>query len=375
MAMASDVKANKQKLNNANKNIKNVQEKIKDSKEEKKAVKSELEILDQQLQEANSKLESTKVELASTNQTLEKAKKELSQAEEAMEEQNISLNERIRVMYKNGNVGYLEVLLEANSFSDFISRMDMIKTIMDYDFELLNSLEEKKDEIENKKEKIEKEQQRIITLKNQLESKSKQVKSLQVSRQNYIGKMDNEIAAYEKEMKTLEQDAAQATRIIQEAARKAAEAAKKNNTAGPGVTGSSGPYTGGALLWPVPGYTRISSPFAMRWHPISGNWKMHTGIDIPAPTGTPLIAPADGTVIFARNVDRGGYGKYLIVDLGGGISILAGHNSTVLVSVGQSVKKGQTIAKIGSTGFSTGPHSHFEVRKNGNPTNPIPYVR
>lgn len=364
VAMASDVKKSKEKLDNANKNIKNVQEKIKDSKEEKKEAKNELEELDKKLQEANRKLESTKAELSKTNQSLDKAKEELSEAEEEMEEQNITLNERIRVMYKNGNIGYLEVLLEANSFSDLITRFDMIKTIMEYDFELLNSLEEKRDEIEDKKEEIEKEQQRILTLKNQLESKASQVKTLQVSRQNYISKMDSEIAAYEKEMKDLERDAAEAKRIIQAAA---AAAAKKNGNS------NSGPYTGGALRWPVPGHTRISSPYGMRLHPISKVRKMHTGIDIPAPTGTAFIAPADGVVTYAGYL--GGYGNTVIVDLGGGLSILGAHNSSLSVSVGQSVKKGQTIAKIGSTGNSTGPHSHFEVRKNGNYTNPIPYVR
>lgn len=362
MAMASDVKKSKEILNNTNKGIKNVQEKIKDSKEEKKEAKNELEELDKKLQEANSKLESTKAELATTNQSLEKAKEELSEAEEAMEEQNVSLNERIRVMYKNGNIGYLEVLLEANSFSDLITRFDMIKTIMEYDFELLNSLEEKRDEIEGKKEEIEKEQQRILTLKNQLESKANQVKNLQVSRQNYISKMDSEIAAYEKEMKQLEKDSAEAKRIIQAAM----AAAAKNN-------GSSGPYTGGALRWPVPGHTRISSPYGMRIHPISRIRKMHTGIDIPAPTGTSFIAPADGVVTYAGYM--GGYGKVVIVDLGGGLSILGAHNSSLLVSSLESVKKGQTIAKVGSTGNSTGPHSHFEVRKSGNHTNPIPYVK
>jgi len=365
MAMASDVKKSEEKLNNANKGIKNVQEKIKDSKEEKKEAKNELEELDKKLQEANSKLESTKAELNKTNQSLEKAKEELSEAEKAMEEQNVSLHERIRVMYKNGNIGYLEVLLEANSFSELITRFEMIKTIMEYDFELLNSLEEKRDEIEDKKEEIEKEQQRILTLKNQLESKASQVKTLQVSRQNYISKMDSEIAAYEKEMKDLERDAAEAKRIIQAAQ----AAAAKNN----GSSGSSGPYTGGALRWPVPGHTRISSPYGMRIHPISRVRKMHTGIDIPAPTGTPFIAPADGVVTYSDYL--GGYGKVVIVDLGGGLSILGAHNSSLLVNVGQSVQKGQTIAKIGSTGNSTGPHSHFEVRKNGNHTNPISYVK
>ena len=130
---------------------------------------------------------------------------------------------------QNGNIGYLEVLLEAESFSDFISRIEMIKTIMEYDYELLNTLEEKKREVEDKKLEIEKEQERILTLKNKLERKAKEVKSLQVSRENKIRKIDNEIVAL-KEMKHLEEDAAKVKKIIQAAIIK--------------QFGGSGPYTG-----------------------------------------------------------------------------------------------------------------------------------
>ena len=135
-------------------NLKSVQGKIKESKEEKQETKKELEKIEQQLEEANNNLEKIKTDLDSTNRALDKAKDELAKAEEAMENQNMTLSERIRVMYKNGNIGYLEVLLEAESFSDFISRIEMIKTIMEYDYELLNTLEEKKREVEDKKLKL-----------------------------------------------------------------------------------------------------------------------------------------------------------------------------------------------------------------------------
>ncbi|HHT51513.1 MAG TPA: peptidoglycan DD-metalloendopeptidase family protein [Eubacteriaceae bacterium] len=359
IAMA-DINKEQDKLNNLNKNIKSVQGKIKESKEEKQETKKELEKIEQQLEEANNNLEKIKTDLDSTNRALDKAKDELAKAEEAMENQNMTLSERIRVMYKNGNIGYLEVLLEAESFSDFISRIEMIKTIMEYDYELLNTLEEKKREVEDKKLEIEKEQERILTLKNKLERKAKEVKSLQVSRENKIRKIDNEIAAFEKEMKHLEEDAAKVKKIIQ-------AAANKNNS------GGSGPYTGGQLLWPVPGHTRITSPYGMRLHPIQHVYKMHTGIDIGAGRGTPVVASADGVVTYAGYL--GGYGYTVIIDIGGGLSTLSAHHSSLKVSAGQSVKRGQTVALVGSTGASTGPHLHFEVRKNGNHTNPIPYLK
>lgn len=125
--------------------------------------------------------------------------------------------------------------------------------------------------------------------------------------------------------------------------------------------------------WPVPGYSRISSPYGYRIHPIFKTKKLHTGIDIPAPTGTSIAAGSDGTVIYTGTL--GGYGKAVMIDHGGGIVTLYAHNSSIVVSEGQSVKRGNTISKAGSTGYSTGPHLHFEVRKGGSYVDPLPWVR
>lgn len=378
MVMATDIKDNQNKLNNINKDVKNVESKLGETKKEQKDIKSEIAQLDKQLAEANTKLNNTKAELEKTNRDLDEAKEELSKAEAEMKEQNEALEERMRVMYKNGNVAYIEVLLDSTSFSDFMSRMDVIKRIMDYDNELLADLKIKKEEIETKKEKIEKEQQRIITLKNQLENKAKEVKTIQVSRQKYLNSVNGEIKAYEKEVRDLKNDAAQAKRIIQaaiakqEAERKKQEEANKNN-GNSGGGSSSNVKPSGRYSWPVPGYHRISSAYGWRIHPIRHTKSFHTGVDIPAPTGRALIAVGNGVVTYSGYL--GGYGKVVMVDLGGGMSMLGAHNSSLLVSTGQKVSKGQTIAKIGSTGNSTGPHSHFEIRKNGDHISPLPYVR
>ena len=126
------------------------------------------------------------------------------------------------------------------------------------------------------------------------------------------------------------------------------------------------------MAWPVPGYTRITSEYAMRVHPITGVYKLHTGVDISAPIGANFVAANDGIVTKASY--NGAYGNMVIIDHGGGISTLYAHGSEILVEVGQTVKRGDAILKVGSTGYSTGPHAHFEVRINGVTTNPMPYI-
>ena len=131
-------------------------------------------------------------------------------------------------------------------------------------------------------------------------------------------------------------------------------------------------YIGGQLAWPVPGYTRITSKYAMRVHPITGQYKLHTGVDIGAPMGANFVAANDGTVVKAGM--NAAYGNMVIIDHGGGISTLYAHGSEILVEVGQTVKRGDAVLKVGSTGYSTGPHAHFEVRINGVTTDPLPYI-
>ena len=131
-------------------------------------------------------------------------------------------------------------------------------------------------------------------------------------------------------------------------------------------------YIGGELAWPVPGYTRISSKYGMRTHPITGVYKLHTGVDISAPLGANFIAANDGIVTKAGY--NSAYGNMVIIDHGGGVSTLYAHGSEILVQVGQVVKRGESILKVGSTGYSTGPHAHFEVRLNGVVTDPMPYI-
>ena len=131
-------------------------------------------------------------------------------------------------------------------------------------------------------------------------------------------------------------------------------------------------YIGGEMLWPVPGYTKLSSTFKMRVHPITGVYKLHSGIDIPAPTGTNFLAANDGVVVKAGY--NTAYGNMVMIDHGGGVSTLYAHGDKIMVTLGQTVKKGDVVLQVGETGYATGPHAHFEVRINGTPVDPLPYV-
>ena len=132
-------------------------------------------------------------------------------------------------------------------------------------------------------------------------------------------------------------------------------------------------YIGGELAWPIPGYTRITSKYGMRTHPITGVYKLHTGVDVSAPMGANFVAANDGIVVKAEF--NSAYGNMVIIDHGGGVSTLYAHGSEIMVQVGETVKRGETVVlKVGSTGYSTGPHAHFEVRLNGVVTDPLPYI-
>ncbi|WIV13474.1 M23 family metallopeptidase [Proteiniborus sp. MB09-C3] len=348
-------------LDNLNKEYKNTQNKLKQIEAEKKENKKKMDYtnkeiarLDKQVDQTNSELEEINKQLKDLNDKIETTKNNLKEAENNLAEKKDTLNSRLRVMYKNGTVGYLEVLLGAKNIRDFMTRIDMIKSITNHDVDMLKYIKDQRDTIEQNKVALEAQQSSVEIAKRNMEVKKK---DLQIATRAKEDLMKDLV----KEHKSLEQAE---DKFLAEA-KALDEKIKKSQ--------SSAEYVGGEMMWPVPGNTIINSYFGYRIHPILKTNKFHTGIDIKASTGTPVKAANGGTIQFAGTL--GSYGKCVIIDHGGKKATLYAHNSSLLVKVGDKVKKGDTISKVGSTGMSTGPHLHFEVRINGTYVDPIPYVK
>ncbi len=325
---AGTVSVNAESLSDLRKQISEKENALSEGKKEEESLTEKLGQLEEAIDENESKLS-----------VLED---ELEEAEKKVDTQTENLNSRLRNMYKSGSVGFLDVLLDSGSFSEFLTNLDLVKMIYSSDKDVLDQLQTAHDEVEEKKEEVE-------DLKSELE---KSYAVVEEEKQNIA-------ASNEETEKMLDELKAEADRltatIIQQ-----------------GSSSSDSQYTGGVMAWPTPSSGTITSPYGYRDHPISGSYSFHTGVDIGASSGSSIVAANNGTVISSGW--NGGYGKCVIVDHGGGIVTLYAHCSSLYVGVGESVSRGETIAAVGSTGNSTGPHLHFEVRVNGSYVNPLPYI-
>ena len=329
----SSIENNKNLQNETNVKIKNVQTSI-------RALEAEIEVLN--------------ADIISTEQAIVVKTDELKEAEIKIAEKNLLLNDRLRVMYKTGTVGYLEVLFGAEDFTDLLSRIDMIQMVVVHDQNLIESLKEQRDAIEAKKIELESYKQQLLGL---FASK--------LTKQDELTVALNRLISYKSDLRKDEMAMSEMEDEFLKQADQLTEYIKKLELAAV--------YVGGEMMWPVPNYYAISSYFGNRIHPISKEYRMHTGLDIEAPRKTPLVAAQTGTIVFANWF--AGYGKAIIIDHGGGYTTLYGHLDVISVKVGQVVVKGENIGQTGNTGYSTGPHLHFEVRMNGDYVDPLTYVK
>lgn len=333
--------------------------------EQKSDALKQIEKLDEDLDKAQKEFDDLQKKLQETKESLASSEKELQQATEKKEKQYESLKQRIRVMYEYGNSGYLDILLDSKGFTDFLKRIEYINYIIKYDDELFDRYKETEKTIQIKVEQIKVEKQNVEVLTKQASDKKVQLEKSIAEKQKLVADLSKQQSSLEQKISDLEKEDRAITNLINQANVK------------PTGTSTNKIYsvTGGKLAHPVPAYANrpFNDVYGYRTNPISGKRELHSGVDLKATYGTDIVAAEDGVVIYSGT--RSGYGKTVIIDHGNGMTTLYAHNSSLTVSKGQQVKRGQVIAKAGSTGYSTGVHAHFEVRINGKTTDPAPYLK
>lgn len=340
------------------------------------------EYLDSLVLSTQNEIDATKLLIEEYKGKIELKQKEIKTLSKEIEEKSEIMMERLRFTYENGNASYLEMIFEAKSFSDFLMTVERVGSMLDYDRTLMEGLQEDMKALEEEEHTLVTTQEDLVATEESLVEKEADLKVQISDTEAYIAELESDQKAlkaeYEKAKKAEEAANSEIETLLAERAREqeerrkaeaaAAAAANKNN--GGGNTVEYAPVFGGDFIWPVPGYSTISSPYG--WRVLWGRNDFHLGIDIPAPSGTNIYAAAAGEVLIATW--HYSYGYYILVDHGDGFATLYAHNSQLLVSAGQRVEQGQHIAEMGTTGSSTGNHLHFEVRVNGSTVNPLGYV-
>ena len=363
-------------------NRKNAQNALEQTQQKQQSITQEIAQLDESVTQAQQELERVNALLEQTQKNLQQAQQDLAEATEKKERQMEAFQKRVKFIHENGSIGYLQAIFQAESITDMISRAEYIHQIMEYDKSTLEELKKNQSIIADREKKIAKERDQAALLAQQQKQKSDDLQQKLQQKQSALQQYRQDAKKYEQELASWEEASAEVERLIyvanqkaeQEARKRAEQARQSASAAAQSVSGSTASveYTGGRFAWPVPGRSYISSGYGYRNRPIGSGREFHTGYDIPGPYGANIVAAADGTVITAGYVN--GFGYTVMINHGGGIVTLYGHNSKLNVSVGDKVSRGQVIAKCGSTGNSTGNHCHFEVRKNGKHTSPAPYL-
>ncbi len=317
----------------------------------------QIQIIDEKIEQAQKDVEELTKKIEKVSNNNEKLEKKIIEATKNYEKQKKIFEDRLVALYEAGETQYLEVILSSENLVDFLSNYVFISEITSYDTQLLNEVEDKKKIIELAKKLLDENLVQLNIMKTSQEKNAKTLQNTKILRENYTAKLSDQ----EKEVQAkIDEYKFQYEEVNREILKTALS------------DGLLADYVGGLMTWPIPGYSTITSNYGMRVHPITGVYKLHTGVDVGAPMGADFVAANDGIV--TKAYFNPAYGNMVMVDHGGGISTLYAHGSEILVRVGQLVKKGEPVLKVGSTGYSTGPHAHFEVRINGVVTNPMEYI-
>ena len=361
-SQSTDLQSELDKLNEDQAELQTKLAGVTDKKQQAQAVKDSL---DADLNNVLSQISTLTLQNDAMNESIKMTQEDIETSKKNINEQINLLRKRIQTSYKAGYSDALSVVLGADSYYDSLVRTKVITEIADRDQEIITELTQEKEELEEKEQQLKQEQEELEKANSELEdsksSLSKKISAAQAEIED-ISKLESEymadVAASQQKAKEMEDEISAVYAAIDSLS-----------------TAENSEYVGGEMKWPLPGYSTISSGYGWRFN----GTDFHTGIDITGGgcMGADIVAANTGTVVKANTsyVAGSGYGMYIIIDHGGGKSTLYGHCSQLLVSEGQVVSRGQTIAKVGSTGWSTGPHLHFEVREGGQHVNPLPYLQ
>ena len=333
-------------------------------------VYEQLHAIQIELDTATAELKQVQADRIQLDQDITKTEAELKAAQARLQSREKVFYKRVRDIYINGRLSYLDVVVGSKDFSDFANRMEMLKRILQSDMDLINTIKTEREEIASKKAKLEEDRAKVLELEKVAQEKQNLINQKKAERQAVLERAMNDRDTAERAYNELMASSASITAMLQQRAAERAAAAAAASQSGGGGGGATWVQGTGQLAAPV--NAPITSDFGWRIHPIYGTRRLHAGTDFGVDEGTPVHAADGGVVVEAGWIS--GYGYTVIIDHGNGMSTLYAHNSDVAVSPGQTVSKGQVVSYSGNTGGSTGPHLHFEVRINGEPTDPMGYL-
>jgi murein DD-endopeptidase MepM/ murein hydrolase activator NlpD len=353
----SEVDKLKNQLSSITAQRKELEKELKNLDKQQATMTQQIEALDNKIAAAEEEIE-LQLQLITALENLVSIKEtELSESEAKMDAQYELMRDRVRFMAEHGNVSYLSILLSSESFSDFLTRFEVIKSIVEHDNSIFDAFRATCDDVASQKASLEESYAEAEAQEKLLEDNKAKMEAEVAQREAKMAELVKTESETRKEYNSI---AAEEDKLVDDVRDAVNELAKQ----------SSSVYVGGKFQWPLPAKNNIvTCVYGMRVHPITGVYKLHTGVDLRATSGTNIYAANSGTVITSTYSTA--YGNYVVIDHGGGVATLYAHMTKRLVKVGEKVKQGKVIGYVGSTGYSTGPHLHFEIIKNGDYVDPV----
>lgn len=354
----STVNGLKDKLSSLTDKKKQAKQELAALQSRKSSILEEIGKLDAAIEAAEAELEVQEELIAQLDGLIVIKEAELAESQRKEAEQYDKLKDRVRFMHENGSMSYLSILLSSDDFSDFLSRYEIVSQISKYDKKLFEELKALKEQIAEQKASLEADRADAVKVKASMDANKQELEATYNDRNAQMKQI--EAAEGDAKAQYLEIEAEE-DRLSEEIKKAVNELAKSQ---------ASATYVGGSFMWPLPAANNVvTCKYGMRTHPITGVYKLHTGVDLRASSGTKIYAANSGTVTTAAYSTA--YGYYVVINHGGGVATLYAHMSKMAVSRGQKVSQGAVIGYVGSTGYSTGPHLHFEITENGVRINPL----